>query len=39
VGVFAADDARCCPSQLRERAYGCRDGEFVLLYDQNVDNR
>lgn len=37
-GVFAADDARCCPSQLRERAYGWREGEFVLLYDQNVDN-
>ena len=37
-GVFAADDARCCPSQLRERSYGWRDGEFVLLYDQNVDN-
>ncbi|HJM90037.1 MAG TPA: hypothetical protein QF624_10530 [Dehalococcoidia bacterium] len=37
-GVFAADDARCCPSQLRERAYGWRDGEFVLLSDQNVDN-
>ena len=37
-GIFAADDARCCPSQLRERAYGWREGEFVLLYDQNVDN-
>lgn len=38
VGVYATGDAQCCPSQLRERAYGWRDGRFELLSDQLVDN-
>jgi hypothetical protein len=38
-GVYAATDAQCCPSQLRERAYAWRDGEFELVSDQTVDNQ
>lgn len=37
-GVYADGDARCCPSQLRERAYGWRDGAFVLISEQVVEN-
>jgi hypothetical protein len=39
VGVYATGDAQCCPSQLRERAYGWRDGQFTMVSDQTVDNR
>ena len=38
VGVYAAGDAQCCPGQLRERAYGWREGGLVLISDQLVDN-
>ncbi|MDP6606004.1 MAG: hypothetical protein QF664_07100 [Dehalococcoidia bacterium] len=37
-GVYADDDARCCPSRLRERAYGWRDSAFTLISEQVVDN-
>ena len=37
-GVYGAGDAECCPSQLRERVYGWRDGTFELLSEQVVEN-
>ena len=37
-GVYAGGEAECCPSQLRELAYGWRDGEFTLVSEQVVDN-
>jgi hypothetical protein len=37
-GVYAAGEPQCCPSKLRESAYGWREGEFTLLSEQVVDN-
>jgi hypothetical protein len=39
VGVYGMGDAQCCPSQLRERVYGWRDGQFEVVSDQTVDNQ
>ncbi len=37
-GVYAEGEAQCCPSRLREFAYGWRDGEFTLVSQQVVEN-
>jgi len=37
-GVYAEGEAECCPSRLRELAYGWRDGEFKLVSEQVVEN-
>lgn len=37
-GVYAAGDAECCPSQLREISYGWNGTTFVELSDEVVDS-
>lgn len=37
-GVYAAGDAECCPSQLRELSYGWDGAAFVELSDEIIDN-
>lgn len=37
-GIWAADDAACCPSQLREIGVGWDGSAFTELSDQVVDN-
>ena len=37
-GVYAAGEPRCCPSRLRESAYGWRGGAFALVSEQVVEN-
>ena len=37
-GVYEAGDAECCPSKLREIAYGWTGERFAVVSDQIVDN-
>ena len=37
-GVYENDDPRCCPSRLRELAYGWDGAAFTLASEQVVDN-
>ena len=37
-GVYEADDPQCCPSRLREIAYGWDGAAFALASEQVVDN-
>ena len=37
-GVYAAGEPRCCPSRLRESAYGWQGGAFTLVSEQVVEN-
>jgi hypothetical protein len=37
-GVYASDDAQCCPSQLRETAYGWNGEAFEVVSQQVVRN-
>ena len=37
-GVYAEGEAECCPSQLRELAYGWMGGKFTLISEQVVEN-
>jgi hypothetical protein len=37
-GVYAEGEARCCPSRLRELAFGWQNGEFTLASEQVVEN-
>ena len=37
-GVYEAGDAECCPSKLREIAYGWNGERFAVVSDQTVEN-
>ena len=37
-GVWAKNDALCCPSQLLERSYQWNDESFILITEQTVTN-
>ncbi len=37
-GIYEAGDAECCPSKLREIAYGWDGERFEVVSDQTVDN-
>jgi hypothetical protein len=37
-GVYEAGDAECCPSKLREVAYGWNGERFAVVSDQTIEN-